>query len=175
MRNITRNDVNELLEMIYGEFYEQDLREDWYETLKNYNKEQIFNKAKELLDKGITPKINGLIADFKELPKTIDMKEKKLGCQCCGRIIEADKFQLHYERCSSIRYISKRYKQYFNKDLNKRELWEISKAEFDKRYDKLLETIYKVSKNANEKRNIAKILDLDTQEDSPVQIDYKKI
>lgn len=149
-----RKDVTTILKRIksnYSEFILDDYTiSEWYRELKDYDIDDVMRKLEDHFRNEqygkYPPKVYFLT---KYLTKTKEKHEKEnliLTCPICGRQFEEEKFDKHYGRCSSIEYIVKANKEYFDKDINKEDLYNISDEVFDKAYYMFCKRVYESGK-----------------------------
>ena len=122
-------------------FYASYTVENWYMELKEYNANLLVRALRQYAeDNNEPPSVMNLksIADRMISSEEIDYETL---CKFCGRLLTKEQQSIHEDRCRSIKYMERKYLQLFNKVLDKRALWEISKEEFDKKYDEFLKYI----------------------------------
>lgn len=140
----------------------------WFNELQQYDKEDIMLKLKDMIGWDIFQlKAPSLMAIVKDVPKTqqkLDWNKGVAYCNYCGRAFTVgngkeknsmDEIHQHEDRCRSIKYINKKYSiRYKDRELTneeKRNLYNMSKEEFDGYYDKILKYIYDHTDNEMEK------------------------
>ena len=146
------NIVLQRIKTFFPKFYYASYTvENWYMELKDYKANTIVEALRIYAE------------DNQEPPSVINLKsiadrlngqqifDYETTCKFCNRVLKKDQVEVHEDRCRSIKYMVRRYKDLFGKILDKRELWEISKAEFDERYDSLLKIILDKTSNPYEK------------------------
>lgn len=117
---------------------------EWYEKLEPYDYEDInknlddFFKDENNLSK--YPDVFQLMRNTPTIEQKAQKGKVKVTCQFCGRWFDVTEKDTHEDRCRSIKYMDKIKKRYFGMGLkDKRELYQMSQAEFDEKYYKCLE------------------------------------
>lgn len=131
---------------------------EWHRILEPYDAKDVNSRLTDyFMDSNNFGKFPDAYYLIKFL-KTAEEKEKicTLNCRCqiCGSLVPFEKYDDHFDRCSSIEYITKKRLKYFNKKTNKEELFMLSRFDFGKKYNKFLEKIYELEENPIEKHNI---------------------
>jgi hypothetical protein len=153
---MTKNDTSIILKRIKVYFpkfyYDNSIVSHWYMELKDYEPELIIESLKEYSagNSNDAPSVINLKSIADRLLNQLIPLEYKTYCSFCGRILDNEQLKTHEDRCRSIKYISKKYQELFGKNLDKRLFWELSKEEFDKKYDELLKVILNRPSNAEE-------------------------
>lgn len=165
---MTITETNNFLERIkqhYQEFVIDKFKiVEWHQKLKDYDYSEVNAKLDEHLNNESygdkIPKVYFLVRYL----KTFEQKKKSentiryVRCNLCGDNIQFSQYENHYERCSSVNYVIKQSKKYLKKNLDRNNLMSMSNADFEKKYNKLLEYIMKNSDNENEIKLICNIL-----------------
>lgn len=159
---MSRLEVQNLLERIkifrnsftYGfdEYLKTKMVDEWEKVLRNYDA----NDLNDSLDAFVKNEENrGKIPDLFQLIKNVlTIEDKKCKgnfftyCKFCGKKLDY-KFECrnHEDRCRSIKYISKIYIKYFNRELEQLdEMYKMNKKEFDEKYVQLLKKILPLAK-----------------------------
>lgn len=159
---MSKSELAELLstlEMSYPFFEVTEEKEQaWFEILHYFSYEDV----KRNLDIAMgedrfqkdPPQASYLIQGLIPISKKMDFENRVVFCQICKRAINHDEEKKHLDRCRSIRYITKQYKKYSGKELNKRTLWEMSQEEFDNKYNELLRFNQKHTTDERERMRI---------------------
>ena len=122
-------------------FYASYTVENWYMELKEYNANLLVRALRQYAeDNQDPPSVINLKAIADRMSKDTEIDYETL-CKFCGRLLTKEQQVVHEDRCRSIKYMERKYLQLFNKQLDKRQLWEISKEDFDKKYDEFLKYI----------------------------------
>ena len=153
-----KSETNILLQRIktyYPKFYYASyVVENWYMELKDYNPNIMIQALKQYAeDNAEPPSVVNLTSIADRIKNTNEIDYQTL-CKICGKLLSKEQQVVHEDRCRSIRYMEKQYKKLFNKELSRRQLWEISKEEFDKKYDEFLKYILPKITNLDEKHAI---------------------
>lgn len=157
---MTREEVKQFMRRIkhhYQEFTVDEFRiNEWNKALAKYDFDDVNNKLDEHLTNeeygNQIPKVYFLT----KFLRTIEQKEKAKSmvsstrCFLCGEEMMTDKFDKHYERCSSVNYFIKKYKEIYDKVLERDKLMSMSDEAFNNNYEKLLKVILRTSDDENE-------------------------
>ena len=152
---MTKNDVKKLVDLIVihrpyfktrlGDAIYLDLLNEWERIMGPYDYEDIKGNLEKFLkdenNYGREPDAYQLIRGLLTIEDKNTNSLGKVTCQFCGRVFNRLEVYEHEDRCRSIRYMERKYSQLFNRTIDKRQLWEISKEEFDKKYDEFLKYI----------------------------------
>ena len=138
-------------------FYASYTVENWYMELKDYEPEVIIQALREYAGQNSEPPsvINLKSIADRLCGQTIALDYKTF-CRFCGRLLGKDQVEIHEDRCRSTRYMCRKYREIYNKTLDKRMLWELSLCEFNKKYDELLKIVLSQTTNPDEKFAIEK-------------------
>lgn len=114
------------------------LKKEWYKVLINYDNSEVNFELDEYLkdpsNDSKIPAVYNLVSNLKKIAnKNVDY-EPRVYCKICNANIGLKNYQKHYDRCSSIEYLSKMAFKYLNMKLRKEELRRLSDEEFEKLY-----------------------------------------
>lgn len=144
----------------------------WLEILQQYDYEDVKLRLKTLMQddkyQKTCPTVYYIVRDLRAIQEKINWNKGVIYCDICGRAFnKREELVKHEDRCRSIRYIIKQSKK-LGKDISnkKRELFEMSQLEFDKKYNELLNLVYKNSRNDTEKRIIEFIFNQPTPKEA---------
>ena len=135
---------------------------EWYKDLQYYNFDEVNKKLDEHLRSEkygeYIPKLHFLLMYLvKEEDKDKDwLLEKNVRCGMCGKIMNYYDYEEHYKRHSSIEYIKQQYLKYKNEEIDTEKLFNMDNAEFNKKYDKILEFVLENTEDKEEKERIEK-------------------
>lgn len=114
------------------------LKLEWFRVLEPYDYDDVNRKLDEYFKNGDNfgkyPDVYYLIKYLKSHDEKIKTNGIGVRCQICGRIVSADNYDEHYDRCNSVEYLCNMSEKYFSKKLSKEKLTKASKSEFDKYY-----------------------------------------
>ena len=147
---LTRIKVN------YPTFVNDDYtRTEWYKELKDYSLNDVMKKLEQHFRSeqygNQIPKVYFLT---KYLTKEKDKNKKIEGiieCHLCHKLIEIEKYEKHFDKCSSVDYLNRRNIDYFNKSIDKEKYMNMEQKEFDEKYNKMCYYIYEKTKDQREK------------------------
>lgn len=139
-----------------------EMLDEWAKELSQYDYEDIKEELKECMSKSEfqmkPPTLYHLTSKCKKKHEKIDYKEIVYYCDLCGKPFnDIDKMMEHRTRESSVNYVIFQTRKWFNKELNKAELYAMEETEFRQRYDKLLHYIYEHTTDEEEKIRIGYI------------------
>ena len=114
------------------------LKKEWYKVLINYDNVEVNSELDEYLkdpsNDNKIPAVYNLVSNLKKISnKNVDY-EPRVYCKICNANISLKNYQKHYDRCSSIEYLSKMAFKYLNMKLRKEELRNLSEEYFEKLY-----------------------------------------
>ncbi len=171
---MTKLEVDELVNLIdmnYRGFIKEPIlfSKKWYEYLYQYSFEEVENKLHECMSmeqfQYQPPTLDYLIKDLTKIQDRVDLSKMIVYCQFCKRIFNSiNELHIHENRCRSVRYIARQYQKYFNREVNKRELYEMDNEEFNEKYDILLKYVEKHISDEKEKKIINFIFNLPGKE-----------
>ena len=120
--------------------------EEWFRVLEPYDYEDVNNKLDDYFrdsdNFGRYPDVYYLTRFLKTIEEKKILSIPHALCQICGKSVEYEKYNKHYERCSSIDYIVEMSKRYLGKELKKSELFELNDFKFDELYYKICYAVY---------------------------------
>ena len=171
---MTKLEVDELvnlLDMSYRNFVKDPVGMSnlYLKMLYQYDCEDVMKKLQECMAmeqfQFQPPTLDYLVKDLTRNKDKVDFNKTLIYCQFCNRMFNSiETLHKHEDRCRSVRYIARQYKKYLNREVNKRELYEMSDEEFDEKYDKLLKFIEMRSTDEREKEIISFIFKVPTKE-----------
>lgn len=148
----------------YPNFVNDDYtRSEWYRELKDYSLEDVMDKLEQHFRSeqygNSIPKVYFLtkyLTKAKEKGKKLD---GFLQCQLCGKWINMDDFEKHYDRCSSIDYLNRQSIKYFDKEIDKEKYYYLSDEMFNEKYNKVANYVLNHTKDNDEINYLSKYLD----------------
>lgn len=138
--------------------------QEWHSQLKDYSSQDINEKFDEHLRSEeynrYIPKISFLTA---YLVKEKDKANPKIDrilvyCPICKAKITVNEYDSHYGKCSSLDYIIRQAKRFKDKNLDRKELEQLSDEKFNELYDKVINMTYELG-TPEEKHYIEKYRD----------------
>lgn len=158
-------DLVRFVDMSYKGFVKnlEEMTNSWYRVLKEYKYQDIKNRLDKLMAmeqfQYQPPTLPFLVKDIPTVEEASKKNNFYQECNICHRKFKTEQeYKIHFERCSSVRYVMKQTKKWFKRDLDKRELYQMSEEEFNARYNKLIVHIYKHTENEKEKLNLEKLI-----------------
>ena len=147
------------------------LIEAWQEELYQYDYEQVKNSLKSYMAEdrfqSQPPTIYMLVKNLPKIYDKIDFTKDTFYCDICNKAYnDLDQLEKHRDKCSSIRYVIKQNKKWFNRTIDKKFLWQLSDEEFEERYNKLLKYIMEHTTDENEKTRIGYIFNPPSAEEA---------
>ena len=82
----------------------------------------------------------------------------KVECKLCKHYVNVEEYDKHFKRCSSIKYMQKKMKELYNKEIEYSELYRLDEVEFNKKYFWLLNRVYESTKDERERKLLENIL-----------------
>lgn len=164
---MTKQEVITFLERIkanYQSFLQTPyVLEEWYDRLKDYDKEDVYKKFEEHLNGELSSQIPKAHFITRYLTKSSDKgKEKnyRVICGNCKKVLPLSEYQKHIERHNSIEYM-KIHSDMFSV-FNEEKLLKMSEEDFKKIYDPWIEKLYnhleqKVDKSQSELEEMKRI------------------
>lgn len=157
-------DVKTILARIksnYPTFMNDDYtRSEWYRELKDYSLEDVMEKLEQHFRSeqygNQIPKVYFLT---KYLTKEKDKDKKKeiyVRCSLCGKTIQLEEYDKHYDRCSSIDYLNRQSIKYFDREIDKEKYYYLEDNVFQEKYDKVLKYVLSNTTNPDELNYIGK-------------------
>ena len=107
---------------------------------------------------GKYPDVYYLIKFLKKKEEKLKSGVEYLRCRFCGKIIELEEYNQHYDRCSSVEYLIAMSKKYFDKNLNREKLLSCSIAEFEKYYWEFCDKLYEVMEDGLQKHVLKNVI-----------------
>lgn len=153
---MTKSEVITFLERIkanYQSFSQEGyVLNEWYERLKDYDKEDVYKKFEEHLNGDLNSQIPKIHFITKYLIKSAD-KEKsndyKVICSSCKKVLLLSEYQKHMERHNSIEYMKLHIEMF--KTFDEEKMLKIPEDAFKKIYDQWIEKLCDVLMNKEEK------------------------
>lgn len=153
---MTKQEVVTFLERIkanYQSFPQEGyVLNEWYERLKDYDKEDVYKKFEEHLNGELSSQIPKIHFITKFLKKSADKgKEQgyKVICSYCKKALPLSEYQKHMERHNSIEYMKLHSKMF--KTFNEEKLLKMPEEDFKKIYDQWIEKLCEVLMNKEDK------------------------
>lgn len=146
--------------------YTNEMLASWHNVFKDYDFNDVFAMTELALSEDRfqspnSPTAYHLVKNLKKVTEKTKLNSYQVYCPICGRLFDTYLDQVeHFDRCSSIEYVTREFKKWYpdKKQPTKKELYEMSEAEFKVRYMKLLARIYKNTTNPREKENVGLVL-----------------
>ena len=157
---MNKNQINELINIvqIYRPNFEltPDVIKEWKTRLEPYEYIDVFKKLEEWLKDGANDlRIPNPINITKGL-RTLKQKEEAnnflQACPICGRFIKD--FDKHFDKCSSVDFISTNYRKYYNSNIDKGRLWNLPENEFKEMYNKFVKQLVAKVEDGNFKQSL---------------------
>lgn len=117
-------------------------QEKWLNTLKKYDPIAVSNRITKSLFYSQTPKLENIIAGLETTSIMPDRRNHNVPCSICNKMYNYYEIERHESRCSSIRFLKKKSKEYLNKEIPNdyiQKMWEMNEKEFDDVYCMLIE------------------------------------
>lgn len=123
------------------------LLDEWYKILEPYRYQDVNKKLDEYFREssnfGQYPDAYSLVRYLRTEEELQHTSSIQVRCSMCGRLMNYNDLEEHFDRCSSVSYIYINAPKYLNRTFDKSKLWEMDKSTFDKFYIKFCEEIFK--------------------------------
>lgn len=134
------------------------LKLEWFRILEPYDYIDVDKKLDEFFKNGDN---FGRYPDVYYLTKFLKTKEEKLNqnqvyaiCPFCKSKTIPEDYKRHYHKCSSIQYLIDISKKYFNKNISRIKLSQMSEKEFDEFYWKVCNLLDEKLEESNLKHSL---------------------
>jgi hypothetical protein len=161
-KKVSQKELLELLSLVkvnYPYFkVDPAVEKAWYEVTHYFKYEDV----KHNLEIAMTserfqkdpPTIYYLTQNLTPIHESVSFEKRIVFCPICKRALNQEEEKKHFERCSSVRYIVRQYKRWNGNELNRRDLFEMSEEEFEKKYNELLKYVETHTDDVHEKIRI---------------------
>lgn len=144
---MTKQEVVTFLERIkanYQSFSQEGyVLNEWYERLKDYDKEDVYKKFDEHLQGDLNsqiPKIHFLTRYLKKTSEKGKSNDYRVICSVCKKVLPLSEYQKHMERHNSIEYM--KIHSYMFKTFDEEKMLKIPDDAFTTFYDQWIEKLY---------------------------------
>lgn len=175
---MSEKEIKEFMQRVksyYQEFATDDYKfNEWKSVLKNYDNNDVhksFEKhiSSEQWGRNI-PQLSFLVKYLVKVEDKNKCKDYYIYCPICKELMINNKFDKHYERCSSVLYLNSQSIKFFNKEIDREKYMNMDRVDFDEKYDKMIKLVF--SKTTDEmQKNIIKNMYSDEQ----INIDFSKL
>jgi len=135
---------------------------EWFRILEPYDYKDVDKKLDEYFKDsdnfGRYPDVYYLTRYFRTIEEKKNAPSYTPICPHCRKEVTMDKFQKHYDRCSSVLYLCEKSTKHFSKQLSYKKLMEASEKEFDEFYLKFCRELYDVLPNGLEKHLLENVI-----------------
>lgn len=148
----------------YPEFNISDEKiEEWQSKLNKYDFEDVNTRLEQHLSDSqqgnFPPKLFILTNNLMTKEEKQTIGKGKVECQICRRWLPLKDYEKHFQRCSSIRWIVKKYDDYFpNKEVDKAWLYNANSIDFERIYKQVAKYVYENTKDYDEKQYLKEFL-----------------
>ena len=122
--------------------------EEWFKVLEPYDYEDVDRKLDEYFrdsdNFGRYPDVYYLTKYLKTIEQKKEDSILYVNCQLCSKKIKYENYAKHYERCSSADYVVEMAKRYFNQNLSKEKMLEVTEEKFQSCYYNFCKKLYEV-------------------------------
>ena len=136
--------------------------EEWFKVLEPYDYEDVDNKLDDYFrDSENFGRYPDAYYITKYLKTTQQKKEESIlyvKCQLCYKKVKYEDYSKHYERCSSADYLVEMAKRYFNQNLSKEKMMEVTKEKFESCYWSFCKKLYEVMEEGFPKHLLENVL-----------------
>lgn len=128
---------------------------EWLNILEPYSYDDVDKKLDDYFREGNNfgqaPDPYILTRNLTKIEDKQKYRNATIRCQLCNCLVSHSDYDKHYDRCSSVDYIYRMSKKFFNKKLNKSELMHLPNEKFDKAYWTFCDSLYERMPNGLEK------------------------
>lgn len=147
----------------YQEFVIDDFKiEEWHKELKKYDANDVNSKFDEHLRSEVygeqIPKLHFLTKYLMPLSEKGKVKRYTILCPHCEEAVLDLDFDKHYYRCVTTTRMIEDLKKYFNLEIDKQQIMNLSDKDFEKTYQRYLNRMYDPKIPDFKRKIIAKIL-----------------
>lgn len=172
---MTRNDVNGLVKIIQvhrpyfvtrlGDEIYKDLVNEWERLMEPYDYEDVKRNLEEFLKNennyGREPDAYQLIRGLLTTKEKEENAKGRAYCMFCNRLLPMTELHQHEDRCRSIKYLQKVYRNYFSRELEDLpKLYDMNNQEFEKAYMYVLEKALPMVTDPVERKGIINTLEM---------------
>lgn len=122
------------------------LIDEWYRVLEPYDYYDVNKKLDDYFRDGENfgkyPDVYYITRYLKTVEEKQIVNEPHALCQICKQPVKYENYQKHYDRCSSIEYITEMSKRYLEKNVSKEKLLQADDKTFEKFYYSTCKVIY---------------------------------
>lgn len=158
----TQKIINKIKTFRQSFLVEKDTVDNWLNVLKDYDYKDVDKKLDEYFKEsnnfGQYPDPYYLTKFLIKSNEKFSMSNIIIKCGLCGEKVLQAKYQEHYDRCSSIDYICNMSEKFYNKKLDKKELYQMQSDKFDKAYWNFCENLFNKMPDGLEKRALENAL-----------------
>lgn len=158
----TQKIINKIKTFRQSFLVEKDTVDNWLNVLKDYDYKDVDKKLDEYFKEsnnfGQYPDPYYLTKYLIKNNEKFSMSNIIIKCGLCGETVLQAKFQEHFDRCSSIDYICNMSEKFYNKKLDKKELYQMQSDKFDKAYWNFCENLFNKMPDGLEKRALENAL-----------------
>lgn len=159
-------EVNKLIEkiMVFRQSFlkTKNTLDEWFKILGSYDYSDVDKKLDEYFKEsnnfGQYPDPYYLIRNLTTISEKEKYREVTIICQICGEKVSHGAYEKHFDRCSSIDYICNMSEKFYNKKLEKKELYQMQSDKFDKAYWNFCENLFNKMPEGLEKRALENAL-----------------
>ena len=145
-----RREVTDLLERIQANrqsfLITNAVIQEWCNVLAPYDREDVTKKLDEYFKDsdnfGRYPDVYYLTRFLKTIEEKKIYNIPHAFCQICGQAVKFANYEKHYERCSSIEYVTEIGERYLNKKISKEKLRATDDETFNKYYYAICKEVY---------------------------------
>ena len=171
---MVKADVKKLVDLIVihrpyfksrlGDAIYLDLLNEWERIMGPYDYEDIEDNLEKFLkdenNYGREPDAYQLIRGLLTIEDKNTNRSGRVTCQFCGRVFNRLEVYEHEDRCRSIKYLKKLYKNYLLRELEDiQALYNMRDEDFNKAYIRVLEIVLPKVRNKIEKHGIENVIE----------------
>lgn len=152
----TQKIINKIKTFRQSFLVERDTVDNWLNVLKDYDYKDVDEKLDEYFREsknfGQYPDPYYLTKYLIKSNEKFSMSNITIKCSLCGKTVLQDKYQEHYDRCSSVDYVIRMNKRFYHRSLNRYALEKLPDNEFEEMYWRFCYNLYEIMPEGLEKR-----------------------
>ncbi len=171
---MTREEVKKIVDKV--QIYRQsflitnNLYQEWNRILEPYDYLDVDNKLNSFFKDGDNygkyPDPYQLVKHLTKLSEKILSQGMYVFCNLCNKKIKLQDYDVHFDRCNSIDYISKNYKKYYGKNIDTKKLLSMDEKTFNDMYWKFNKQLLDKIDDGDVKDSLVKTLKIHEEQEN---------
>ena len=172
---MNKEQTKQLLKLIKYNYPDFEMKEGmasmWASIMCKYSYEDVKRKLEEHMAEDRfqkqPPTAYLLVKGLPKVKDRIDFTKDTIFCRFCNKAFnDKEEHDKHYDKCSSIEYLIRENKKWFNRIIDRKFLWQLSDEEFEDRYNKMLKYIMEHTNDENERKRISFIFNPPSEQEA---------